>query len=262
MKIVVLLKRTPDTETKIQLSADGKSIDHSSTKFVTNPYDEFAIEEALQIKKAHGGEVVIASFAPEATRELIVKGLAMGADRGLIIKDDGLEHADSLTIAKVLAAAIKAEAADLVLCGKQAIDDDNMHVGTMVAELLGWPSVNVAGKVTAEADKAVIEREVEGGQVEVHEVRLPAVVGANKSLNQPRFAALPGIMKAKRKPFDIKAPADYGLDAAQLAAGVRVETLAYTMPPEKPPGQIFKDQDTATMVAEVVKRLREEAKVI
>ena len=200
MKALVIIKKTPDTETKIKLSGDGKSVDSSDTKFIINPYDEFAIEEALQIKQKAGDcEVVIASFGSADTKELVVKGLAMGADRGLLVSNDGLEDADSLTAAKVLAAAIKEEAPDIVLCGKQAIDDDNMHVGTMVAELLGWPHVNVVNKLTVDGNAATAEREVEGGQMEVYEFGLPAVIGANKALNTPRYASLPGIMKAKRK---------------------------------------------------------------
>ena len=168
MKILVLLKQTPDTESKIQISADGSKIETAALKYIINPYDEFAIEEALKIKeKAGSGEVVIASFAGDAAKELIVKGLAMGGDRGLLVSNDGLDGLDSLGIAKILAAAVKAENPDLVLVGKQAIDDDNMHVGVMIAELLKWPHVNVVTKLTLNGKTAVAEREVEGGQVEV-----------------------------------------------------------------------------------------------
>ena len=159
MKILVLIKKTPDTETRIELSSDNSSVDHSNTKFVINPYDEFAIEEALQIKeKQGGGEVVIASFSDASCKDIIVKGLAMGADRGVLVSNDGLENADSLAIAKVLKALVDEEKPSLVLCGKQAIDDDNMHVGTMLAELLQWPHVNVANKVTLE-EKLVLLKE-------------------------------------------------------------------------------------------------------
>ena len=148
MKIMVLLKKTPDTETKIQLADDKASVKNDGVKFIINPYDEFAIEEALQIKaKAGSGEVIIASFGGDDVKELIVKGLAMGGDRGLQVNNEGFENLDSLQIAKVLVAAIKSESPDLVLCGKQAIDDDNMHVPTMVAELLKWPHVNVVNKL-------------------------------------------------------------------------------------------------------------------
>jgi electron transfer flavoprotein beta subunit len=263
MKILVLLKKTPDTETKIEIGADGKAIDHSQTKFIINPYDEFAIEEALKTKEKLGaGEVIIASFGNDDTKELIVKGLAMGADRGLLVSNEGLENADSLTTAKALAAAIKQEEVGLVFCGKQGIDEDNMHVGTMVAELLDWPHVNVVDKFELEGEAALVEREVEGGQVEVYEVGLPAVFGANKSLNTPRYASLPGIMKAKRKPFDRKTVSDLGLDPSDLQAGIRSEFASYEYPPEKAAGQVFQGEDLEEMVTKVVKLLREEAKVL
>lgn len=261
MKILVLLKQTPDTETKIKLSSDGTAIEMTGVKYIINPYDEFAIEEALKIKeKAGSGEVVIASFGDDSAKELIVKGLAMGGDRGLLISNSGLEKADSLAIAKVLAAAVKSEQPDVVLCGKQAIDDDNMHVGVMTAELLGWPHVNVVNKLELSGKNARVEREVEGGQIEVYDVELPAVFGANKSLNSPRYASLPGIMKAKRKPFESKTPSDIGVDAGALGAKAKITGFAF--PPEKPPGKVFQGQTVDEMVAQVVKLLREEAKVI
>lgn len=261
MKILVLLKKTPDTETKIELSADASQIDHSNTKFIINPYDEFAIEEALQIKEKLGsGEVVIASFGDAGCKDLIVKGLAMGADRGVLVGNEGLENTDSLGVAKVLKALIESEQASLVLCGKQAIDDDNMHVGTMVAELLDWPHVNVANKVTIEGESCTVEREVEGGQVEVHQFNLPGVIGANKSLNTPRYTSLPGIMKAKRKPFDNKSVSDLGLSNDDLASSINLVGLEY--PAEKPAGQLFQGEDVETMVGKVVQLLRDEAKVL
>lgn len=263
MKILVLLKKTPDTETKIQLSADSKSIDHSQTKFIINPYDEFAIEEALQIKERAGsGEVVIASFGNDDTKELIIKGLAMGGDRGLLVSDEGLEQADSLTIAKVLAEVVKSEQPDLVFCGKQGIDADNMHVPTMLAELLDWPHINVVNKVSINGNQATVEREVEGGQLEVYDVELPALLGANKSLNNPRYASLPGIMKAKRKPFDRKTVGDLGLDMAELQSSILSEVQGYEYPPEKAAGQIFQGEDIEVMVDKVVQLLRNEAKVL
>ena len=262
MKSLVIIKKTPDTETKIRLSQDGTSIDHADTKFIINPYDEFAIEEALKWKEKNGGEVIIASFGAADTKELIVKGLAMGADRGLLISNEGLEGADSLVISKVLAAAIKEEAPDMVFCGKQAIDDDNMHMGPMVAEHLGWPHVNVVNKLEVDGSAATCEREIEGGQTEVYEVSLPAVFGANKALNTPRYASLPGIMKAKRKPFDAKSPADYGLDVSALSSETKATIKSYKYPPEKPKGKLFQGKDVGEMVGEVVNLLREEAKVL
>ena len=264
MKILVLLKQTPDTESKIKIAGGGAGIESGDVKFIINPYDEFAIEEALQIKEKNGGtpEVVICSFGDDKTRELIIKGLAMGGDRGLLVSNAGLESADSLTIAKVLAGVIKAEKPMIVLCGKQAIDDDNMHVGTMVAELMSWPHVNVITKLTIAGETATAEREVEGGQVEVYEVGLPAVFGAHKSLNNPRYASLPGIMKAKKKPFDSKAPGDFGCDAGALKSGIKAVVKSFKYPPEKPAGKLFQGEDVAVMVQKVVKLLREEAKAL
>jgi electron transfer flavoprotein beta subunit len=261
MKILVLIKQTPDTETKIRLSSDGKSIEQGDVKYIINPYDEFAIEEALLLKtKLGSGEVVIASFGSDSAKELIIKGLATGGDRGLLISNAGLEHADSLGAAKVLAAAIKQENADIVFCGKQAIDDDNMHVGTMTAEILGWPHVNVVTKFELNGKTARVEREVEGGQVEVYDVQLPAVFGAHKSLNKPRYASLPGIMNAKKKPFGVKSAADLGLDVSTLKAQSVVK--GYKYPPEKPKGKVFAGEPVEAMVEKVVKLLRDEAKVI
>lgn len=263
MKILVFLKQTPDTETKIQLSSSLASIETSDVKFIINPYDEYAIEEAIQIKdKNPGSEVVVASFGNESVRELIIKGLAMGGDRGLLIKNENLLNVDSLTIAKILAAAVKKENPDLVLIGKQAIDDDNMHMAPMLAELLGWPHVNVVNKLTLDGNEAIAEREAEGGLLEVYKFTLPAVIGANKTLNSPRYAALPGIMKAKKKPFDVKTPADFGLDLTQLQSQVKVTIKAYQYPPQKQSGKILSGEPVEAMVAKIVKLLREEAKVI
>lgn len=261
MKILVLIKKTPDTETKIELSSDQSKVDYANTKFITNPYDEFAIEEALQIKDRVGsGEVIIASFSDASCKELIIKGLAMGADRGILVDNQGLEDADSLVTAKVLKALVAEQQPDLVLCGKQAIDDDNMHVGTMLAELLQWPHVNVANKVTVEDKTCTVEREVEGGQVEVHQFTLPGIIGANKSLNSPRYTSLPGIMKAKRKPFENKTPEDLGLSADSTTNKVSVSSFSF--PEEKPAGQLFQGDEVESMVEKVVQLLRDEAKVL
>lgn len=261
MKIMVLLKQTPDTETKINISSDQKSLETGDVKYIINPYDEFAIEEAIQIKeKAGSGEVIVASFGNDSVKELIVKALAMGADRGLLISNAGHENTDSLGVAKVLAGAVKAESPDLVIGGKQAIDDDNMHVHVMLSELMNWPHVNVVNKLELNGSNATVEREIEGGQTEVYEISLPAVIGANKALNTPRYTSLPGIMKAKKKPFDNKKPEDFGVDAAALAAKANI--VSYSYPAEKPPGKMFKDDSVENMVGEVVKLLREEAKVI
>jgi electron transfer flavoprotein beta subunit len=263
VKALVMIKRTPDTEAKIKLTADQKAVDSSDIKHIINPYDEFAIEEALKIKdKDASCEVVIATIGAETDRELVVKALAMGADRGVLVKQDGLEGADSFAVAKIMSKVIEQEKPDVVFCGKQAIDDDNMHVGTMTAELLSWPHVNVVNKLELSATGGKAEREVEGGRVEMYDFDLPCVIGANKSLNTPRYASLPGIMKAKKKPLDVKTVSDLGLDAGEIMAGVTAVVKSYKYPPEKPKGKIFKDESVETMVNKVVELLRSEAKVI
>lgn len=263
MKILVLLKQTPDTEATIKITNDGKNIDASDLKYIVNPYDEYAIEEALKIKsKVADTTVTIVSLGNEKVKDRILKALAMGADSGLMLTTERLEQWDSLTAAKILSAAIKHEQADLVLCGKQAIDDDNMHTGMMVAELLGWPHVNVVTKMDLDQDKVLVHREVEGGQTEKYEVTLPAVFGAHKSLNTPRYVSLPGIMKAKRKPFVKMTLADLGLDVDQLNISSNTKILGYSYPPKKPQGKIFQDDSLENMVDQVTNLLREEAKII
>lgn len=261
MKAIVLIKATPDTETRITVSADGKSIPMNDVKLVINPYDEYAVEESLKFKaKNPGTEVVVMCLGSESARELMLKAMAMGADRATLIDNTGLETADSLTVAKILAAAIKTESADVVFCGKQAIDDDNMHVGVMTAELLGWPHVNNIKKLDQNGPKITVEREIEGGQVEVFEATLPALFGCHKALNTPRYASLPGIMQAKKKPFAKKTPADLGV--ANAAAGVKVTVAGYTLPPPRAAGKVFAGEPIDAMVDKLVKALREEAKVI
>jgi electron transfer flavoprotein beta subunit len=264
LKIIVLTKQTPDTETKIVLTGDKKSIDNKDTKYILNPYDEFAIEEALQIKQKVGDancEVVLVTFGPQDAKERLIKGLAMGADRALLIDSSGKDYADSLLVAKILTKVAQKENCDLILCGKQGIDDDNMHVGIMVAEGLQWPHVNVVTKLKLEGNTLLAEREIEGGQVEVYDVKLPAVIGAHKSLNTPRYASLPGIMKAKKKPLEIKTPQDFGVDASAFSS-VQVEVESYDYPPAKPKGKMFTGEPVDVMVDKVVRLLREEAKVI
>lgn len=264
MKILVLLKQTPDTEAQIKISGDQKSLETTGLKYIINPYDEYAIEEALKLKaKAGSGEVVLISFADNLVKERMLKGLAMGADRALQIKNDGLEQADSLTVSQILAAAVQSENPDVVFCGKQGIDDDNMHVPVMVAELLSYPHVNVVNQMDYSDLKTLkVSREVEGGQVETFSVKTPCVIGAHKSLNTPRYASLPGIMKAKKKPFDQKSPSDLGLDMAALTSSQQTCVESYSLPPEKPEGKVFQGEAISAMVDKVVDLLKTEAKVL
>jgi electron transfer flavoprotein beta subunit len=250
MKIAVCLKRVPDTEARIRIGAGGAAIDEAGVKFVLNPYDEFAVEEALQRKEQAGtGEVVAISLGPDAAQETIRTALAMGADRGVLLKADQIP-ADPLAVAKALAAELKDGGYDLVCCGKIAVDDYHSSVGTMLAELLGVPGVTAASKLTIEGGRFTAEREVEGG-MEVVTGALPAVVTCEKGLNTPRYPALKGIMAAKKKPIEVK-------PAALPAAKLTVATL--TLPPERKDGRIVGEGPDA--VAELVRLLREEAKVL
>ena len=250
MKIAVCIKRTPDTETRVRIAADGASLDEAGVKFILNPYDEFAVEEALQRRdKAGAGEVVAIALGPDAAQETIRGALAMGADRGVLLKAEKVP-ADALAVARAIAAEVKDGGYDLVLFGKMAVDDYNHAVGPMVAELLGLPCVTAISKLELEGGRGTAEREIEGG-VEVVEFALPAVLTAEKGLNTPRYPALKGIMAAKKKPIEAK--------PAALGAG-RVQVSAHTLPPERKAGRIVGEGPDA--VPELVRLLRTEAKVL
>ncbi len=244
MKIAVCIKRVPDSETRVKIASDGKRIDEAGVKFVLNPYDEFAVEEGLR-----RGEVTVLSLGPPAAQETIRTALAMGADRGVLLQTDAIP-ADGFVTAQALAAELKAGGWDLILFGKMAIDDYNQQVGPMVAELLGLPCVTAVAHLEIEGGKGVAEREIEGG-VEVVAFPLPAVLTADKGLNEPRYPALKGIMAAKKKPLEVK--------PVQLAAGA-IEVVALAPPPERKEGKIVGEGHAA--VVELVRLLREEAKVL
>ena len=250
MKIAVCLKRVPDSETRVKIASDGKSIDEAGVKYVLNPYDEFAVEEALRRKEQAGsGEVVVIALGPAAAQETIRTALAMGADRGVLLQT-AASPSDGLETAKALAAELKDAAFDLILFGKMAIDDYNHQVGPMVAELLDLPCVTTVAHLEIAAGTGIAEREIEGG-VEVVEFPLPAVLTTDKGLNEPRYPALKGIMAAKKKPLDVK-PIAPGPGA--------LEILALTPPPERRAGKIVGEGSGA--VPELVRLLREEAKVL
>jgi electron transfer flavoprotein beta subunit len=249
----VIMKHVPDSEALIKVKPDGSGYVKEGVKFVMNPYDEFGVEEALKNKEAAGaGEVTILSLGPERSVEAIRTALAMGADKGVLLKIGEDEYTDALGVAKALAEELKSGDFKLIFCGKQAIDDDMAQVGPMVAELLDLPCVTVVTKVEVSGDKAVLTREIEGGK-EIVEVTLPAIVACQKGLNEPRYASLPGIMKAKKKPLEIK---DIKLEAANS------EITKWEAPPERPPGRIIEGDDPAAKAKALVKALREEAKVI
>lgn len=250
MKIAVCIKRVPDTETRIKIAADGRSIDESGVKFVLNPYDEYAVEEALRRREAGGaGEVVVIALGPDAAQETIRTALAMGADRGVLLRTDQRAF-DPLSVARALAAELKDGGYDLIVFGKLAIDDYHHGVGTMVAELLELPCVSAAVRLELADGKGTAEREVEGG-VEVVEFPLPAVVTADKGLNEPRYPALKGIMAAKKKPLEVK--------PVTLEAG-GLEAVELALPPERKPGRILGEGPDA--VPTLIQALRTEAKVL
>jgi electron transfer flavoprotein beta subunit len=262
MNIIVLLKRVPDTETKIQVKPGETAISTDGVTYVINPYDEYAIEEALKIKEAKGeGEVTLVSLGPDKTAETLRTGLAMGADKAVHLNDAAFMDGDAHSIGVALAKAIQKMDCDIVLCGKQAIDNDNHQVGVVVAELLGVPHVSVITQLEIEDGKAVAHREIEGGS-EVVEVPLPAVFTCQKGLNEPRYASLKGIMKAKKKPLETKAPADIDASADEVGkAGAKTTVLTMALPAEREAGRIV-EGEPEDVAKEVVKLLREEAKVI
>ena len=250
MKIAVCIKRVADSETRVKIAADGKSLDEAGVKFILNPYDEFAVEEALQRKeKAGSGEVVVIACGQQSSQETIRTALAMGADRGVLLEAARIP-ADGLLVARALAAELKDAGFDLILFGKMAIDDYNHQVGPMVAELLGLPCVTAVAHLTLDAGKGTAEREIEGG-IEVVEFPLPAVITADKGLNEPRYPALKGIMAAKKKPLEVK--------PAALDSG-RLEVLAMLPPAERKEGKVV--GEGAAAIPELIRLLREEAKVL
>lgn len=257
MKIFVCIKQVPDTETRIQIKADKTGIEEAGVKWVMNPYDEYAVEEALKIKEAKGaGQVTVITVGPKArASEALRTAMAMGADDGIVI--DATEPLDNFWTAKALAGAIKKEGAfDLVLAGKLAIDDNAASVPQMLAEMLGIPHVTVVSKLTV-GDTLVAEREIEGGARQIFQLTGPCVVAANKGLNTPRYASLPGIMKAKKKPLKEVTLADAGVQTGQL----KVRYKDFQLPPEKPAVKMISG-DPATQAKELVRLLLEEAKIL
>ena len=251
MKIVVCVKQVPDTETKVVIASDGLSIDPADVKYVMNPYDEFAVEEALKLKEAAGeGEVIVLTLGNESAQPVMRTAMAMGADSGVLLKAENAALADGLAIARVLAAEIKEMGADLILAGKIAIDGYGHQVATMLGELLDLPVLPTAKSLVIEEGLATIQRDIEGGK-ETVTAKLPCVITAEKGLNDPRYPALKGIMQAKRKPLEVK---DVTLDTA----GVEILEMSY--PPKKPEGRIVGEGPEAA--AELVKLLRDEAQVI
>ena len=249
MKVLVPIKRVVDYNVKIRVKADQTGVDLANVKMSMNPFDEIGVEEAIRLKeKGVVTEIVAVSVGPQECQETIRTALAMGADRGILVKV--AHEVEPLTVAKILAGIAKAEAPQLVILGKQAIDDDCNQTGQMLAQLLGWPQGTFASKVVVEGGRAEVTREVDGGLQTVR-LNLPAIVTTDLRLNEPRYASLPNIMKAKKKPIDEKSPADYGVDAAP-----RLKVLKVSEPPKRKGGTKVKT------VQELVDKLKNEAGVI
>ena len=258
MKTVVCVKQVPDTESRIRVGADGRSIAETELNWIVSPYDEFAIEEALRIKEKKGGEVVLVSLGPDRAQSALRSGLAMGAESAIHLKDPLFAAADTLGTARALAAAIGPLSADLVLTGQQGVGGDNSQVPGLLAEMLDLPQVTMAVKIELGDGKATVEREVEGAH-EVWETSLPAVLSAQKGLNEPRYASLKGIMAAKKKTIQTMDAAALGLKAEDLAPKSRV--VALELPPSRP-GVKMIPGDTDAQVKELLRLLHDEAKVL
>lgn len=249
MKILVPVKRVVDYNVKIRVKADGTGVDLANVKMSMNPFDEISVEEAVRLKEAGiATEIVVVSVGPQQAQETLRTGLAMGADRAILIKTD--ETVEPLAVAKLLKAVVAEEEPGLVIVGKQAIDDDSNQTGQMLSALLGWPQGAFASKVEINGDSAKITREIDGGLQAIN-ISLPAVLTADLRLNEPRYASLPNIMKAKKKPLDTKEVADYGVDIAP-----RLQVLSTAEPEARKAGIKVES------VAELVDKLKNEASVL
>jgi len=251
---IVCVKQVPDTESVIKIDSQGTGIVEEGMKYVANPYDEYAVEEALRLREKFGeGKVTVITVGPQGAEEAIRYCLAMGADEGILIKDEEPKKRDPLSVAKCLAEVIRDMEYDVIFCGKQAVDDDSAQVGAMLAEYLDVPQATVVSKFEVAEDKksAVAHKQIEGGE-EVIEMQLPAVITAQKGLNEPRFTSLMGIKKAMRSPLEIK---ELSIPEAKM------RIMGLERPPERPPGTIL-EGETADVVLKLVDALRNEAKVI
>ena len=249
MKILVAVKRVVDFNVKVRVKGDGSGVETANVKMSMNPFDEIAVEEAVRLKeKGAATEIIAVSCGVQACQETLRTALAIGADRAILVESN--EELQPLAVAKILRKLIEKEAPNLVILGKQAIDDDSNQTGQMLAALLNWPQATFASKLNLEGDKASVTREVDGG-LETISIKLPAVVTTDLRLNEPRYVTLPNIMKAKKKQLDTVTPADLGVDATP-----RLETLKVSEPPKRSAG--IKVPDMATLVH----KLKTEAKVI
>ncbi len=260
MKIAVCVKQVPDSETRINLKEPSPKLDDSTFTRVLNPYDAFAVEEAVRIREKNPGtEITAITIGPDRVKETIKKDcLAVGCDKAVIVNDPALADADEAGIAAVLAAVLKRDAFDLILCGKQAIDDDGAQVGVRIAELLGLPHVAVVVKLDLGAGELTAQREIEGG-LEVVKASMPAVITCQKGLNEPRLPSLPNIMKAGAKPMQMLKCADLGIAPPARTYEVKL----YSPPPARAACKVIKSEDDPAAAArELARLLHEEAKVI
>ncbi|MFC4075682.1 electron transfer flavoprotein subunit beta/FixA family protein [Salinithrix halophila] len=256
MNILVCLKQTFDTEERIVIE-DGQ-ISEEGVEFVINPYDEYAVEEAIRLRDEHGGEVTVITVGPERAEQAMRTAMAMGADKGIIVDDEELDSPDENAIAKVLAAVVNDLEYDIILGGYMAVDDGSAQVGPRLAELLDIPHISTVTKLTIDGETVEVEKDVEG-DVEYIQAKLPILVTAQQGLNEPRYPSLPGIMKAKKKPLERLDADDLDVDEDELVA--RTETLDVFLPPEKQAGKIL-EGEPAEQAKELVQLLRTEAKVI
>jgi electron transfer flavoprotein beta subunit len=249
MKILVPVKRAVDKDVKIRVKADGSGVELANVKMSMNPFDEIAVEEALRLKEAgKASEIIAVSIGPQQAAETIRTALAMGADRGILVKADGA--VEPLAVAKILKAIAAAEQPGLIIMGKQAIDDDCNQTGQMLAALLNWPQGTFASKVALDGEALTVTREVDGG-LQTVKLKMPAIVTTDLRLNEPRYASLPNIMRAKKKPIDEKTPADYGVDIRP-----RLEVVKTSEPPVRKAGVKVKT------VVELIDKLKNEAGAI
>ncbi|HJW40107.1 MAG TPA: electron transfer flavoprotein subunit beta/FixA family protein [Rhizomicrobium sp.] len=249
MKVLVAVKRVIDFNVKIRVKADKTGVETANVKMSMNPFDEIAVEEAIRLKESGAvTEIVAVSMGPQNCQETIRTALAMGADRGILVKTEAI--VEPLAVAKILKGVVAAEQPGLVILGKQAIDDDCNQTGQMLAALLNWPQGTFASKVAIEEDGVSVTRDVDGG-LQTVKLKMPAIVTTDLRLNEPRYASLPNIMKAKKKPIDEKNPADYGVDIAP-----KLKVLKVTEPPKRQAGIKVKT------VAELLDKLKNEAGVI
>ncbi|WP_078430170.1 electron transfer flavoprotein subunit beta/FixA family protein [Alkalihalobacterium alkalinitrilicum] len=256
MNIFVIMKRTFDTEEKIVLN--GGQIDDSGAEFIINPYDEYAIEEAIVLRDEHGGEVTVVTVGTEDAEKELRTALAMGADKAVLIDSEDVEETDQFTTATLLATYLKDQEIDIILGGNVAVDGGSGQVGPRVAEMLGMPSVTTITKLTIDGNTATIVRDVEGDE-ETVEVSLPVLVTATQGLNEPRYPSLPGIMKAKKKPLETLDLDDLDLEEEDVEA--KSKTVEILLPPQKQAGKVLEGEMDA-QVKELVSLLKSEAKVI